>query len=90
MPKVVSDQNTPLWFAKNEYLRAKIDVAAVYGLTTACWVRHKNDVTSKFKCKFYKHSGSPNLATITKFDELVKLAAAQHPTVEDLKGTGLH
>ena len=36
-------------------------------------MRHENDVTSKFKCKFNKHLGSPNLATIAKFDEVVKI-----------------
>ena len=36
-------------------------------------MRHENDVTSEFKCKFYKHLGSPNLATIAKFDDIVKI-----------------
>ena len=36
-------------------------------------MRHENDVTSEFKCKFYKHLGSPNLATITKFDEIIEI-----------------
>ena len=36
-------------------------------------MRHKKDVTSEFKCKFYKHSGSPNSTTIAKFDEIVKI-----------------
>ena len=36
-------------------------------------MRHENDVTSELKCKFYKHLGSPNLATIVKFDEVVKI-----------------
>ena len=30
---------------------------------------------SEFKCKFYKHLGSPNLATIAKFDEIVKIGS---------------
>ena len=36
----------------------------------SAWL-HLNDVTSKFKCKFYKHSGSPNLTTIAKFYKIV-------------------
>ena len=36
-------------------------------------MRHENDVPSEFKCKFYKHLGSPNLTTIAKFDEVVKI-----------------
>ena len=36
-------------------------------------MKHENDVTSEFKYKFYKHLGSPNLATIPKFDEIVKI-----------------
>ena len=31
------------------------------------------DVKSEFKCKFYKQLQSPNLATIAKFDEIVKI-----------------
>ena len=38
-------------------------------------MRHENDFTSKFKCKFYKHLGSPNLATIAKFDKIVKIGS---------------
>ena len=34
---------------------------------------YQNDVTSEFKCKFYKHLGSPNLAMIAKFEEIVKI-----------------
>ena len=37
------------------------------------WMRHENDLTPQVKCKFYKHLGSPNLATIAKFDEIVKI-----------------
>ena len=37
------------------------------------WMRHENDVTSEFKCKFYKHLRSSNLVTIAKFDEIVKI-----------------
>ena len=36
-------------------------------------MRHENDVTSEFKCKFYKHLGSPYLAMIAKFDEIAKI-----------------
>ena len=39
-------------------------------------MRHENDVTSEFKCKFYKHLGSPNLATIAKLDEIVKIGGS--------------
>ena len=35
-------------------------------------------ITSKFKCKFYKHLGSPNLAEIAKFDEIVKIGGCTH------------
>ena len=36
---------------------------------------------SEFKCKFYKHLGSPNLATIAKFHEIVKIGGCtQLPT----------
>ena len=37
------------------------------------WVRHENGLTSVFKYKFYKDPGPPNLATIAKFDEIVKI-----------------
>ena len=50
---------------KNEYLRVKIDVCDC--------IRHNKYVTSEFKWKFYKYSGSPNLAMITKFDIIVKI-----------------
>ena len=44
-------------------------------------MRHENDVRSEFKCKLYKHLGSPNLATIAKFDEIVKIGGCtQLPT----------
>ena len=36
-------------------------------------MRHENDVTFEFKCKFCKHLGSPYLATIAKFDEILKI-----------------
>ena len=39
------------------------------------WMKHENDVTFEFKCKFYKHLGSPNLAMIATFDEIVKIAS---------------
>ena len=74
VPKTFNYQTTSVWFVTNEYLMGKTDV---YRSLRPCYRvvgwDIKNDVTSKFKCKFYKQLGSPNLATIAKFDEIVKI-----------------
>ena len=78
MPKIVVYQTASVWFVKNEYFMAKIDVCrSLLPSDRVIWWDIKMtspvDVTSEFKCKFYKHLGSPNLATIAKFDEIVKI-----------------
>ena len=77
IPKIVNHQTTPILFVKNEYLMAKIDVyCSLLPIATTWsggWVRHKNDITSEFKCKFYKHLELPNLAMIAIFDKIIKI-----------------
>ena len=52
---------------------------AYYILPLGDWVRYKNDITSVFKCKFYKHPGWPNLVTIAKFDEIIEIVGCTQP-----------
>ena len=77
MPKILVYQTAPVWFVKNEYFMAKIDVcrSLLPSDRVIGWdIEMTSDTNSNaFKCKFYKHVGSPNLATIAKFDEIVKI-----------------
>ena len=75
MPKIVSYQTTPVWFVNNEYCIAKINVYHSLPSDRVIGLDIKNDITSEFNCNFYKQSGSPNLATIAKFGEIVKIGS---------------
>ena len=74
MTKIVVYQTAPVWFVKNECFMAKIDVYRSL-LASDRVIGRDIKMTShpNSNAKFYKHLGSPNLATIAKFDEIVKI-----------------
>ena len=80
MPKIVSCQVTPVWFVEKWIHDGENQCLPPSEYRPCDWVSHKNDVTSEFKCKFYKDSGSPNLAMMAKFQFIrsSKLEAAHN------------
>ena len=73
MPKVVSYQTTPAWFGLQKkwiFKGWKLMLTAIYRLTT--WLGETWKWSHVRIQMQVKHSTSPNLATIAKFDEIVK------------------
>ena len=82
MPKIVYYQTSPVWFIKNEYIVAKINVYCSL-LPSNRLIGWDIKVTShpNSNASLIKHLYLPYLVTIAKFDEVVKMATAPNWSV---------